>query len=267
MTARLLIVMLAVVSFPFCGSGAATNQISITWGNQPDNTPEVKPVGIGAWSEPVEDGHGHRLRGRITVYEGGYYQTNGGHPSYVSLQRAPIYLEIQDMAGANKSPTEVYFEASREGLLFGLWDAHGEAVQPRRRGYSGHNLRSFWASVPPGGTLRFHVNPDHSSRFSSIAPATLDLALEPLFPGGWLIEATDKSAYTLSIATTLQQANPPDTNQPVPPVAPINPSRMGPQFTRRARPNDFPMDTNQVWRGKLVFPPVKVQTSSETPVF
>ena len=206
----------------------ADNTVSIVWGGRPDaQSPDLKPVGVGAWSEPASDNHGNRLRGRVSIYRGGLH-TNRTDALQLGWTAAPVYLELENLAGTNKSPTQVYLDP--RDFSYELRNANGQLIPANSGRGSGSMPDAFWAQVPAGGTLRFRVNTDRvrSATRNGPPPNAGDLNLEfMVLQPNWFMPAGDTNVYWFSVATSLQPTN------PVP-----------------ARSN--------AWQGKLVFPPVRL---------
>jgi hypothetical protein len=138
-----------------------------------------------------------------------------------------VYLEIQDMAGTNKPPTQIYFDSDKT-LQFKLRDANGNAVLIAlpSGGNSPANADAFWATVPNGGLLRFDANGGLAGSTSLLGgPGSLPLLFH--YGGQWIIPADDPNAYFLSVTI------------PPPPT------------------NSSPLKSN-FWQGPLEFPAVKL---------
>lgn len=209
----------------------AGNTVSIMWGGQPDRqTPGLKPVAVGEWSEPASDNHGNMLRGRITIYRGGLH-TSRTDPSQLGWTAAPVYLEMEDLGRTNRFPTQVYLDP-RE-LNYELRDTNGQSVRRSPGRGSGGMPDGFWAQVPPGGILRFRVNTDRvrSAGPGDLPPNAGDLNLEfMVLQPGWFIPAGDTNVYLFSAATSFQPPNPVE-------------------------------GISNAWQGTLVFPPVSLTNS------
>jgi hypothetical protein len=164
--------------------------------------PDSSLVSTGEWSKAIEDGHGHKLRTRIMVYE-----------TMPDSHVAPVYLEIQDLQGTNKPPTQFYFHLEG-GLNVELRDAKGEPTDKLRPRGSRGGLSvppGFWATVPAGGLLRLHAN--SGLGFGAQGEAG-DLYLVFLLSPAWIIHTGDTNAYFLSatIAAAPADSKPADHN-------------------------------------------------------
>ena len=243
MKARYLFLFLIAAIGQTHGQAADTNlKVTMTWGGQPDSVapdtlpPDAKPVGVGAWSEPVADGHGNKLRGRITVYQGGIF-TDLIDPGQLGWTAAPVYLEIQDLAGSNKTPTQIYLDplrincelrAPRDQTAIRL-PALDSRIPPG----------GFWLAVPAGGTLRFRADNWQMRTSKSRGgrrPAPGDLYLTFSNQNlNWMIPAEDRNDYFLSVASPLQ-------------------------------PTNSVAGLTNAWQGNLVFPPVLLSNKPQLPV-
>jgi hypothetical protein len=163
--------------------------------------PATNLVATGEWSKALEDGHGHKLRTRITVYE-----------TMPDTHVAPVYLEIQDLQGTNKPPTQFYFDVQAR-LHVELRDANDQPAEKLRHlvAFGLSIIPGFWATVPAGGLLRLHAN---SGLGSGAKGGAGDLNL--LFRSGpdWIIPAGNRNAYFLSatIAAVPADSKPADDN-------------------------------------------------------
>src|SRR5690349_15658589 len=85
---------------------------------QPD--PAAGVVGVGEWSEPVADGDGYTLRGRLVVCD--------DRPASAS-NHARVYLELEHVfTGAFNSPLEVYHHIGGTALKLELRDGHDQVI-------------------------------------------------------------------------------------------------------------------------------------------
>ena len=183
----------------------------------------TKLLATGEWSKPLEDGQGHKLRTRITVYEAkGARREAAG--SVINYPAAPVYLEIEDLQGTNRPPTQIYFQAWT-GLGVELRDANGKPADEfrTRGGSTGMVDPGFWATVPSGGLLRLHVNEGRATSLGAVGSLNLGFRIGP----GWVIPASVMSAYYLSA-------------------------------TMAAAPADSKPADHNGWQGPLQFPAVKV---------
>jgi len=251
MTPRFFILCLVAVFYQSHGQRADTNLIvEITSSGLADTTPEkgrsTNLLATGAWSEPVSDGHGHKLRGRLLVYVGSHLTNRSGHDEWTT---APAYLEIQDMTGTNQNPTLIYFDLL-DGLIFELRDANGApADKLRSGGFRGGVPPPFWATLPGGGLLRLSAN---KGIHGGGRDGDVRLIFHAFKTGNWIIPAGDTNAWFLS-ATLL---SPPPTNP-----TPYSYSNVWqgppPALTRRPHDNSTPYKSN-VWQGSLEVPAAKL---------
>jgi hypothetical protein len=202
---KILIQLALVITFAalyqFQVQAADTNTTSdINADGKPGHSPGAgissNLVATGAWSEPVSDGHGNTLRGRLLVYNKGEpFQVSGDTWRLATI----VYLEIQDMAGTNKPPTQIYFDPDKT-LHFKLRDGNGDAVHTAlpSGGNSPVNADGFWATVPSGGLLRYDANGGLAGSTSLLgSPRTLPLLFH--CGGQWIIAADEPNAYFLSV--------------------------------------------------------------------
>jgi len=246
----------AVLSQIHC-QAADTNAVVSIGSTGKDDTRTYRPTGrntnllaTGEWSPPAADGHGNKLRGRLVVYDSDLFTNISGE---LGWKCAAVSLEIQDMAGSNKPPTQIYFDVDN-GLQFDLRDAKGApADNLRMRGggsYTGHP--AFWASVPTDGILRLHAVSGRVS-FNMGAGAKVpkdgDLSLVFHSKQSWLIPEDDLNPYFLSVTISPPPANSSLVNPAVPP----RPGSLNPPPA-----NSAPPDTN-AWQGTLVIPAVPLQ--------
>jgi hypothetical protein len=200
-------------------------------------------LATGDWSKALEDDHGHKIRSRITVYESaivsfttGFNNQSPGAKAAEAKQAevtmpqsrvTSVYLEIQDLQGTNKTPTQIYFHVP-DGLHVELRDANGApADKLRPDGGAGgvlHGTPGFWATVPSGGLLRLHAN---SGRGASLPGAGGGLNLQFRLAPHWIIPGGDTNAYFLSAVIA-------------------------------AAPADSSPAEHNAWQGPLQFPAVKV---------
>ena len=189
---------------------------------------DINLLATGSWSEPVSDGQGNTLRGRLLVYDG-IHLTNASGNSVWST--APVFLEIQDVTATNPHPTRIYFDFT-EGLAFELRDAKGvTADNLPHHGSRGGIPPPIWATLPAHGLLRLRA--DAAGGILEGSDGELRLYFLDLKGHqsnvNWTIPAGDTNAWFLS-ATLLPP--PPPTNS-----IPYNPD---------------------VWQGKLEVPAVKL---------
>ncbi len=185
-------------------------------------------IATGSWSEPVSDGHGNTLRGRLLVYWGTHTTGPRGRDVWSS---SPVWMEIQDVTATNQHPTRIYFDLM-EGLTFELRDAKGATADNLpHTSFRGGIPPPFWATLPARGLLR--VRADAAGGISVGSDSELRLFFLD-FKGrqshaSWTIPAGDTNAWFLS-ATLLPP--PPPTNS-----TPYN---------------------SDVWQGLLAVPAVKL---------
>jgi len=189
---------------------------------------DINLVAAGSWSEPVPDGQGNTLRGRLLVYEGIHTTNAFGNGVWTT---APVYLEIEDMTAANPHPTRIYFDFMG-GLTFELRDAKGATADNLpHHGFRGGIPPPLWATLPARGLLRLRA--DAAGGISEGSDSELRLYFLDLKGHqsnvNWTIPAGDTNAWFLS-ATLLPP--PPLTNS-----IPYNPD---------------------VWQGTLEVPAVKL---------
>jgi hypothetical protein len=188
---------------------------------------DLNSLTTGAWSEPVPDGRGNRLRGRLQVYAGSHSTNASGRQVWTT---APVYVEIEDVTVANPHPTRIYFDMLG-GLSFELRDANGAPADHLAHPASRGGIPPpFWATLPAGGRLRLRADAANVSAAGGDGELRLGfLDLQGRQSNvSWTIPAGDTNAWFLS-ATLLP---PPATNS-IP-----------------ARPD--------VWRGTLEFPAAKL---------
>jgi len=189
---------------------------------------DINLVAAGSWSEPVPDGQGNRLRGRLLVYEGIHVTNAFGNGVWTT---APVYLEIEDMTAANPHPTRIYFDFTK-GLTFELRDAKGATADNLpHHGSRGGIPPPLWATLPAHGLLRLRA--DAAGGISEGSDGELRLYFLDLKSHqsnmNWTIPAGDTNAWFLSAAL-------------LPPSPPTNSIPYNPD----------------VWQGTLVFPTVKL---------
>jgi hypothetical protein len=255
MNSRFFVVCLLAALSQFHCHAAETNIVVTIGPGGRDDSLSYRPTGrntnllaTGEWSPPASDAHGNKLRARLVVYESNPFTNPPAQPGW---KCAPVSLEIQDLAGSNKPPTQVYFDLD-DGLLFDLRDAKGAPADNLKAGRSISHSRhtAFWASVPTDGILRLHAvwNLDLINRAGRV-PKDGDLSLVFHSLQSWFIPADDHNPYFLSVTISPQPTNSSPRN-------PAVPQRQGPP--NPLPDNSTPLNTN-IWQGTLQIPAVRLQ--------
>jgi hypothetical protein len=257
MNSRFFFLCLLAALSQFHCQAADTNAIVSIGSTGKDDTRTYRPTGrntvllaTGEWSPPVSDGHGNKLRGRLVVYDSDLFTNMSGD---LGWKCAAVSLEIQDMAGSNKPPTQIYFDLDN-GLRFDLREANGAPADNLRMGEGGSFTvhPAFWASVPTDGILRLHAvwgRATISFGAGAKVPKDGDLSLVFHSKQSWLIPEDDLNPYFLSVTISPPPINSSLTNPAVPPGSgSLNPPRA----------DSAPLDTN-VWQGTLKIPAVPLQ--------
>jgi hypothetical protein len=222
------ILCLLAVFYQSRGQAVDTNLVvEINSSGRPDTAPTMgrstNLLATGAWSEPVSDGHGNRLRGRLLVYEGTHF-TN----LFERWSTAPVYLEIRDATESNQHPIRIYFDLA-DGITFQLRDAHGAPAGRLRDGnVRGAVPRPFWAVLPAGGLLRWSANNPLGNPTGR--PGEVSILFRA--GGSWIIPADDTNDWFLSATLS-----PPPTNSTP--------------------------DSSDVWQASLEFPAVRLSAFKE----
>jgi hypothetical protein len=159
---------------------------------------DTNVLALGAWSEPVANEYGYRLRGRLAVCE---YPDHRGPTNHVDLA---VYVDLQEYSDSIGGGLHVYCDLS-QGLKCILIDASGKPPPPVGVGWSGGAPASEWISLPPFASIRLRA-----TVFSGGRLRNGDIGL--WFPVGaaWTIKSADTNAYMLSATLTLKPA--PNTN-------------------------------------------------------
>ena len=143
--------------------------------------PDPGVIGVGDWSEPVNDGDG-ALRGRLVVCNDRAAGTSN---------HARIYLELEHVAGG--STLEVCHAIGSTALNMELRDGDDQLVPPTPIAIRGFSPQPYWITLPCDATVRVRGDLYHMS--VTPKPDGLQLMLEC---GYWLIPTNAAGDFYLS---------------------------------------------------------------------
>ena len=140
---------------------------------QPAVRPGVAVTAVGQWSEPVTDGDGHVLRGRLVVCD--------DRPANAS-NHARVYLELEH--GGSNSTMEVYYDINigDAALKLELRDGHDQLVPPKPVPIRAPSLPASWVTLPCDATVRLR-----SDLYAYSLTPNPDGLLLMLGSGTWII--------------------------------------------------------------------------------
>jgi hypothetical protein len=142
-------------------------------------------IGVGEWSEPVSDGDGYTLRGRLVVCD--------DRPASAS-NHARVYLELEHVfKGAFPSALEVYYDIQGTALNLELRDGHDQPVPRTPMAIRAPMLPPCWITLPCDAMLRLRGDLYHLS----VTPKR-DGLLVLLGSGTWIIPANAAGEFYLS---------------------------------------------------------------------
>ena len=115
---------------------------------QPDAA-DAGVIGVGEWSEPVRDGDGHTLRGRLVVCD--------DRPANAS-NHARVYLELEH--GGSATAMEVYYDINigNTALNLELRDGHDQPVPRTAVATRAPSLPTCWVTLPGDATVRLRAD-------------------------------------------------------------------------------------------------------------
>ena len=152
---------------------------------QPAVQPDAGVIGVGEWSEPVSDGDGHTLQGRLVVCD-------DRSPS--ASNHARVYLELQHVfKGGFSSILEVYYDLSGNALNLELRDGHDQPVPQTPVTLRGPSLPPCWITLPCDAMVRLRGDLYHLS--TNPKPDGLQVLLES---GNWVIPTNAAGEFYLS---------------------------------------------------------------------
>ena len=142
-------------------------------------------LGVGDWSEPVTDGDGHTLQGRLLVYD-------DNAPS--AANHARVYLELQHaFKGTWTNPIEIYFDLAGKALDLKLRDVHDNLVPQTPMVIRGMMPAACWITLPCDSTARMR------SDVYTLGPTSKPDGLEIFVSGGgWIIPTNVDGEFYLS---------------------------------------------------------------------
>ena len=147
--------------------------------------PDPAVIGVGEWSEPVSDGDGYTLRGRLVVCDDRPAGASG---------HARVYLELEHMfKGAFPSALEVYHDVQGTALNLELRDGHDQPVPRTPMAIRAPMLPPCWITLPVDATMRLRGDLYHLS----VTPKP-DGLLILLGNGTWIIPANAAGEFSLS---------------------------------------------------------------------
>ena len=135
--------------------------------------PDAGVVGVGEWSEPVSDGDGHTLRGRLVIRD-----------DRPASNHARVYLELEH--GGSALPLEVYYDINigNTALKLKLRDGHDQPVQPKPVPIRAPSLPACWVTLPCDSTVRLR-----SDLYAYVLTPKPEGLLLMLGSGTWIIPA------------------------------------------------------------------------------
>lgn len=117
--------------------------------------PDAGVIGVGEWSEPVSDGDGYTLRGRLVVCDDRPASASG---------HARVYLELEHVfKGAWTSALEVYHDIQGTALNLELRDGHDQPVPRKPMAIRAPSLPPTWVTLPCDATARLRADLCHLS--------------------------------------------------------------------------------------------------------
>jgi hypothetical protein len=146
--------------------------------------PDAGVIGVGEWSEPVSDGDGHTLRGRLVVCD---------DRTASASNHARVYLELEH--GGSASALEVYYDINIGGtaLNLELRDGHDQPVPRKLVPIRAPSLPTCWITLPCDATVRLR-----SDLYAYALTPKPDGLLLMLGSGTWIIPTNAASEFYLS---------------------------------------------------------------------
>ena len=127
---------------------------------------DTNVIALGAWSEPVSNRYGRKLRGRFAMCA----YPNHRVPS--NRLDVGVYVDLQECSDSIGGDLEVYCDFAK-GLKCELSDALGRAPEPVGFGYDGGAPGVGWLSLPPFSTVRLRATVFAGGRSSRRQPGHL----------------------------------------------------------------------------------------------
>ena len=147
---------------------------------------DTNVIAFGAWSEPVLDGSGNGLRGRLLMCA---YPDHRGTSNRLDIG---VYVELQECSDAFKGTVQVYCDF-RAGFSCNLTNAFGKEPEPVGIGFSGGAPGASWHSLPPFASVRLRASTYAGGRLRDGS-----MGIWFIGSGAWTISAKDTNAYFLS---------------------------------------------------------------------
>jgi hypothetical protein len=144
--------------------------------------PDAAVVVVGEWSEPVGDGDGHTLRGRLVVCD--------DRPANAS-NHARVYLELEH--GGSALPMEVYHDIESTALNLELRDGHDQLAPRKLVAVRRPSLPPCWVTLPCDSTVRLR-----SDLYAVSLTPKPDGLLLMLGSGTWVIPTNAAGEFYLS---------------------------------------------------------------------
>jgi hypothetical protein len=109
-------------------------------------------IGVGEWSQTVNDSDGYGLRGRLLVYHAAVRNRGG----FTDLAR--VYLELEHpFVDAWRNPIEISYSVGRDVQLF-LQDGTGRSISAEPYATRGPPQIPFWVTVPCDSSIRLRAD-------------------------------------------------------------------------------------------------------------
>src|SRR4051812_17318350 len=144
--------------------------------------PDAGVIGVGEWSEPVKDGDGHTLRGRLVVCD--------DRPANAS-NHARVYLELEH--GGSALPTEGYHDIESTALNVEVRNGHDQLVPRKLVAVRRPSLTPCWVTLPCDSTVRLR-----SDLYAVSLTPNPDGLLIMLGSGTWIIPTNAAGEFYLS---------------------------------------------------------------------
>ena len=148
--------------------------------------PHAVVTSAGEWSEPVSDGDGHTLRGRLVICDD--RMASGSN-------HARVYLELEHaIKGGFTSPIEVYYDINGSSTLnLELHDGRDQLVPQKPMSMRGPTLPACWVTLPCDATVRLR-----SDLYAYSLTPNPDGLLLMLGSGTWIIPTSATGEFYLS---------------------------------------------------------------------
>ncbi|HTL29603.1 MAG TPA: hypothetical protein VL282_10285 [Tepidisphaeraceae bacterium] len=196
----------------------------------------LKVFAEGDWSEPVADGDGYAVRGRLVLCERMVIVGGRSHFPKQGRREVSVHIELENVSEAVGPPLRLFCDLGRTdfrfehkgGLHTELLDKDKHPVASPPICFGGGAPRSEWVTLPNDGMIRLRTSPFGISREKG-------LSIMPSLDKLWEIAEDDPNEYFLTGTFTVDPSPEEKTSG----------------------------SAERVWKGTITLPPVRIVVHPE----